>query len=74
MKKNGEASWRVHMRAHFTVSDAAFRSGEEILVHMPVPKIAVNMQDIEILAASHPVYKLAGRDAPARTVSFKVSP
>lgn len=74
MKKSGEASWRVHMRAHFTVSDAAFRSGEEILVHMPVPKIAVNMQDIEILAASHPVYKLAGSDAPARTVSFKVSP
>lgn len=71
MKKNGEASWRIHMRASLTLSDAVFRPGEELLVHLPIPKTAINMQDIEILHTSHPVFKIADLDAPARTVSFK---
>lgn len=74
MKQDGEVSWRVHMRASFTVSDAAFRPGKELLVHIPVPKTAVNMRDIEITAASHSIFKLADLDAPSRTVSFKVAP
>ena len=31
----------------------------------------MNMRDIEILATSHPIYKLADENAPARTVSFR---
>lgn len=71
MKKNGEAAWSIHMRAWFTIAEEAFRPGEELLVHLPVPKTAVNMKDIEILSASYPVYKIAEEDAPARTISFK---
>ena len=70
MKQNGEASWSIHMRALFTISDDAFRPGEELLVHLPVPKDAINMRDIEIVSTSHPVLKLADIDAPSRTVAF----
>lgn len=70
MKKNGEASWSVHMRASFKISDEAFRPGERLLVHLPVPKNAMNMRDIEILKTSHPALKIADADAPSRTVAF----
>lgn len=70
MKRSGGAAWRIHMRASFRIADASFRPGEPVLVHLPVPKAAENMRDIEILAASHPVLRLAEPDAPARTVSF----
>ena len=70
MKKNGGAAWRIHLRASLEICEAAFRPGEPVLVHLPVPQAAENMREIEILAASHPVLRLAAPDAPARTVSF----
>ena len=70
MKRSGGAAWRIHMRASFRIADASFRPGEPVLVHLPVPKAAENMRDIEVLATSHPVLRLAEPDAPARTVSF----
>ena len=74
MKKNGQAVWRVHMRGEMTVKEEAFCGEEKLLVHLPVPKNAVNMQNIRVLAASHPVHKLADADAPSRTVSFLAQP
>ncbi|MGN0478175.1 MAG: transglutaminase-like domain-containing protein [Hominenteromicrobium sp.] len=70
MKRDGEASWSVHMRASLKISDDAFRPGEALLVHLPVPKNAMNMRDIEIIGASHPVLKLADADAPSRTIAL----
>lgn len=70
MKRNGGASWKVRMRASFVLAQEAFRPDEELLVHLPVPKHAINMQEIRILSASHPVLKLADTDAPSRTIAF----
>ena len=71
MKKDGDALWSIQLRAQFRLHDDVFRPGEELTVHLPVPKNAMNMRDIEILATSHPIYKLADENAPARTVSFR---
>ena len=71
MKKDGDALWSIQLRAQFRLHDDVFRPNEELTVHLPVPKNAMNMRDIEILATSHPIYKLADENAPARTVSFR---
>ncbi len=71
MKKDSDALWSIQLRAQFRLHDDVFRPGEELTVHLPVPKNAMNMRDIEILATSHPIYKLADENAPARTVSFR---
>ncbi len=70
MKKNGGASWRVHMRASLQIDESAFRPGKPLLVHLPVPRATSTMRDIEIVCTSHPILRLADADAPARTVSF----
>lgn len=58
MKKDGDALWSIQLRAQFRLHDDVFRPGEELTVHLPVPKNAMNMRDIEILATSHPIISL----------------
>ena len=44
MKKDGDALWSIQLRAQFRLHDDVFRPGEELTVHLPVPKNAMNMR------------------------------
>lgn len=70
MKKNGEAAWCIHLRASLKIADAAFHPGQKLTVHIPVPKTAINMRDIEILSSSHPDFYISDENAPSRTICF----
>ena len=73
MKKDGDALWSIQLRAQFRLHDDVFRPGEELTVHLPVPKNAMNMRDIEILATSHPIYKLADEKMHPRARSHSAA-
>ena len=41
------------IRDRFRLHDDVFRPGEELTVHLPVPKNAMNMRDIETVSYTH---------------------
>ena len=74
LEETGSAACRIRLRAHLRVADSAFRPGEPLLVHLPIPAPAVNMENIQILECSPQPARLAPEAAGQRTVSFACAP
>lgn len=74
MKKKGSAGWHIRLRASLRILDSAFRPGETVKVHLPVPAAALNMKNIRILACSPQAARIADEDAPQRTAYFQCAP
>lgn len=74
MKTNGQTSWHIRLKASLEIADSAFRPGEKIRVHLPVPTSAINMKNIKVLATSPEAVSVAPEDAPQRTVYFECAP
>lgn len=70
LEETGSAACRIRLRAHLRVADSAFRPGEPLLVHLPIPAPAVNMENIQILECSPQPARIAPETAGQRTVSF----
>ena len=74
LEETGSAACRIRLRAHLRVADSAFRPGEPLLVHLPIPAPAVNMENIQILECSPQPARIAPETAGQRTVSFSCAP
>ena len=74
LEETGSAACRIRLRAHLRVADSAFRPGEPLLVHLPIPAPAVNMENIQILECSPQPARIAPETAGQRTVSFACAP
>ena len=74
LEETGSAASRIRLRAHLRVADSAFRPGEPLLVHLPIPAPAVNMENIQILECSPQPARIAPETAGQRTVSFACAP
>ncbi|MCR5230680.1 MAG: transglutaminase domain-containing protein [Solobacterium sp.] len=69
MKKNGHAVWHFRLRHQLRIKDEAFRPGEKITVHLPVPTDAVNMKNIRIISTEPEGYA-SDLHSGQRTVCF----
>ena len=74
LEETGSAASRIRLRARLRVADSAFRPGEPLLVHLPIPAPAVNMENIQILECSPQPARIAPETAGQRTVSFSCAP
>ncbi len=74
LEETGSAACRIRLRAQLRVADSAFRPGEPLLVHLPIPAPAVNMENIQILECSPQPARIAPETAGQRTVSFACAP
>lgn len=73
MREKGFAKWHIHLEESLHIASEAFRPGKLLKVHLPVPKDAVNMQNIRILSTSPTAKLIAPPDAPQRTVYFEAN-
>lgn len=74
MQEQGFAARRIRLRASFQIKEEAFRPGETIRVHLPVPAQAVNMRNIRILSHYPKEAVLASESAGQRTIFFSCAP
>ena len=74
LEETGSSACRIRLRARLRVADSAFRPGEPLLVHLPIPAPAVNMENIQILECSPQPARIAPETAGQRTVSFSCAP
>ena len=74
MHEQGGARWHIRMKAFLQIADSAFRPGETLRVHLPLPAAAMNMRDIHILACSPEAVHLSPEEAPQRTAYFECAP
>lgn len=74
LEETGSAACRIRLRARLRVADSAFRPGEPLLVHLPIPAPAVNIENIQILECSPQPARIAPETAGQRTVSFSCAP
>ncbi|MDO4459105.1 MAG: transglutaminase-like domain-containing protein [Clostridia bacterium] len=72
-KATGKATWHIHMKAWFKIDDDAFRPGETVKVHLPLPKNAINMKNINIIATSHQPAVIGDADDAQRTVYIETA-
>lgn len=74
MQQQGFAARKIHLRAGFQIADSAFRPGEPLMVHLPIPTPAINMRDIRILSSQPEGGYLAPENAGQRTICFTCAP
>ncbi len=73
MKTNGKATWHIHLKGNFTVTDEAFRKGETLKVHYPIPCDAINMKNINVVSTTPECVKIGNATDPQRTVYYEVA-
>lgn len=71
MQELGGLYHHIKLRAKLGIRDAAFRPGEKVRVHIPIPAAAGNMRNIKILATSPKAIMLSDASHPQRTVYFE---
>ena len=49
MQEKGEAAYRIHARCTLRVEDQAFRPGEMLKVHLPLPALAQQVPEVKLL-------------------------
>ena len=74
MKEKGSDSWHIRLKASLAIDDQAFRPGELLKVHLPLPKEAENMRNVKLLACSPEAFHISAPDAPQRTAYFECTP
>lgn len=74
MQEKGEVAYRIHARCYLKVEDDAFRPGETLKVHLPVPALAQQVQDIKIINITPDPTYIAPEDSPSRTIYFEEAP
>ncbi len=71
MRRQGGVRRHIHIRASLRIKDEAFRPGQRVRVHMPIPAEAPNMRDIRILHVSEPGAQIGAPQSEQRTVYFE---
>lgn len=74
MRSQGESAYRIQARCTLKVSDEAFRPGQTLKVHLPLPAAARQIQEVRILNISPEPAHIAPVDFPSRTVYFEEAP
>lgn len=71
MQELGGVCRHIHIRAKLQIKDRAFRPGERVRVHMPIPASAVNMRNIEILSSSPEAVMMSAPSHAQRSIYFE---
>lgn len=74
MRTKGEAAYRIHARCYLKIEDDAFRPGEKIRVHLPVPALAQQVKEVRILNITPEPTYIAPENSFSRTVFFEEEP
>lgn len=74
VKQQGHLDYHIQLRASLRLAESAFRPGEKLRVHLPVPTAAVNMRNVRILSTLPEKHLLSPEDAPQRTVYLEDTP
>ena len=65
MQEKGEAAYRIHARCTLRVEDEAFRPGETLKVHLPLPALAQQVPEVKLLKIT-PEPTAVPSDVPSR--------
>lgn len=71
IKQNGCMTVYSRCRAEIRMKDGAFRPGETVRVHLPIPAACIQQSDIRLLGFSHQPTHIAPETAPQRTVYWE---
>lgn len=74
MQEKGRAGRHIRLRGTLRVADQAFRPGEPLRVHLPIPAPAVNMANIRVTGWSPQQAVIAPETAGQRTICFACAP
>lgn len=74
MQEKGEAAYRIHARCTLRVEDQAFRPGETLKVHLPLPALAQQVPEVKLLKITPEPTYIAAEDSPSRTAYFEEVP
>lgn len=74
MQEKGYAARKIHARCILKVEDDAFRPGEKLRVHLPVPAVCQQVKSVNILNISPKPTYIAPEDHPSRTIYFEEAP
>ena len=71
MQEQGGIYHHIKIRTKLKIKDSAFKAGEKVRVHVPIPAAAANMRNIKILATSPKAIMLSDVSHPQRTAYFE---
>ena len=74
MQEKGRAGRHIRLRGTLRVADEAFRPGEPLRVHLPIPAPAVNMANIRVTGWSPQQAVIAPETEGQRTICFACAP
>ena len=69
-KENGSSSYFIHLKTSLKLKEDAVRTGEKIMVHMPVP-ISCQQSNINIIKTAPEAKFIADENYPSRTAYFE---
>lgn len=69
-KKNGGASYFMHLKASLQLKDEAVRKGKKVRVYLPIP-INCQQSNIKIINTTPEIKFIADENYPSRTVYFE---
>ena len=52
IRREGRAAWKLRVRASLCVKEEAFKKGDQVTVHLPVPSEAAPVSEVQILSHS----------------------
>lgn len=73
MAAHGGRTVRLTIRASLQIKKEFERLGQQVRVHLPLPRAARQNSEIRILETSHPAICIAPEDAPQRTLCFETA-
>lgn len=69
VKEKGSLKYHIHLRTSIKIKDEYFKPGK-VLVHLPIPTLSHNVDNINIIASSDNSY-IDSDSSVSRTISFK---
>ena len=69
--KNGEKKYLIHVKTGIKLKDKCFKLGETIRVHLPIPRMAQQIKNINIINTSHEPKIISPINHPQRTIYFE---
>lgn len=69
--KKGEIKYHIHVKTGLKLKKEAARVGEKVLIHLPIPRKAQQVRNINIISSSHKPKAISHEEHPQRTICFE---
>ncbi len=73
MKEKGSLTYHFHIRCTFKILEKGFHEGETYKVHLPLPALSAQTENVQMIAASPTPFFVADERHPHRTAYFEAT-